>query len=177
VHDSGKQIIRPKAARTQKHLSKSHPDARRQLVIQPHEKTDARLPKHFLRDSDDRHRGRLPLAQQLLHPGEALTAIRVVLDCAGLTGIRNVPDGWQYHIDVDGESYSADLLPSRQSSAPPYQAPPLLEITLRGQWSDCYSLRLFARYKAGAQPGSREFVQADFLSKLIESTPSVGDED
>jgi hypothetical protein len=38
---------------------------------------------------------RLTLAGKLLHPGEALAAIRRELDRAGLTGIRNVPDGWQ----------------------------------------------------------------------------------
>jgi hypothetical protein len=54
---------------------------------------------------------RLPLATQLLHKGETLTAIRIEVDCAGLTGIRNVPDGWQYRINADGERYTADIVP------------------------------------------------------------------
>jgi hypothetical protein len=59
----------------------------------------------------------------------------------------------------------------------PYRAPPLLEITLRGQWSDCYSLQVFANYTTGTHSATREFDQEDFLSKLIEKKASIGSND
>src|SRR5687768_11326586 len=111
---------------------------------------------------------RLPLWSRLVLEGERLTQVTIWLQCAGLTGIRHVPDGWTYRAEARGEDYRAEIVPPESEALEGYEAPPVLDIAFRGQWSDCYALRVESHYTTSVGSAVREFVQDGFRGKLLE---------
>lgn len=98
-----------------------------------------------------------PRASELLAEGDKLTSIDIEVECAALVGLHHLPDGWSYRVEVDGEDYQASIRPRNPSTVAPFDVPPIIEISLRGQWSDCYNARLTVHYERAGSTGLREF--------------------
>jgi len=103
----------------------------------------------------------LPAASELLHPGDDLGSIVIRENCAGIDAIRDIPDNWNVSLVAKGEGYMVTITPfpswnSRKSEFP--LKAPEISILGRGQWSDCFSMRLDVNYRAGGRSMVRGFV-------------------
>ncbi|MCB1636698.1 MAG: hypothetical protein KDI51_19075 [Xanthomonadales bacterium] len=113
---------------------------------------------------------RFPAIADLSKPGELLRSMELSVECAALTGLRHMPDGWSYRVDVEGENYRARVVPAEAVGHPAFQVRPIIEVNLRGQWSDCYVTRLEVRYELNGSAGTRMFTTATTFDRLVPET-------
>lgn len=105
----------------------------------------------------------LPGYAALVRPGERLVSLLVDVDCAGVSGVRRLPDGWTAHLVADGESYAVTIVPPGGAAPSGFKdGPPQIALAFRGPWSDCFSVRIEATVLAEGVTRTRVLTPKEF---------------
>lgn len=111
----------------------------------------------------------LPEFRQLVHEGERLVKLSADVECAGFSGVHGLPDGWNFNARADGEHYHIEIVPPGATPGTLPEATITLDIRLRGQWSDCYSVHMQAELDRDGVVAIRSFVNDGFFGPMRET--------
>jgi hypothetical protein len=97
-----------------------------------------------------------------------VTGFSIKAQCVGVGAVKNVPDGWSFHAEADGEDYVVRItrsnaekwlekLGAHEVAASNEAIGAIrLDVIFRGQWSDCASARAVIHLKTRQASGGWE---------------------
>ena len=101
-----------------------------------------------------------PVFSEIVPSGSVVTGFSIRVDCAGISSVEHVPDGWSFRATADGENYVVQIeranaekwlakLSAHDGEASNKEIDAVrLGFLWRGEWSDCMSARAVVHVKS-----------------------------